>query len=248
MDTADVGQLLALISHEVQNPLGVMRGYLRLLDQRGPELSESHRFAITGALKASDRAVELLAQISLVAQLARQETPFNFQPAALSEVVADAVAAVVLPEDLRITLDMTRGTPVEVRADWNLLRLALTALISAVVRAQPSDASLIIGTTTQQRPGSTDAVEMGGADAVTLAAESASSVDRFRHDALGVVISVEVATADGDSEHPLDITRGGLGLDLPMAAALVAAHGGAVRERRNGARLRGVVVWLPLAE
>ena len=71
-------RILSLLSHELRGPLGVIRGYLRLLEQAGPELSDSHRQAVTAALKASDRAAELLDKASMLAQLQRQETPLAF--------------------------------------------------------------------------------------------------------------------------------------------------------------------------
>src|SRR5688500_8273026 len=99
MDIESVGRLLSLISHEVRGPVGVMRGYLRLLEQRGPELSDQQRHAVTGALKAGERAAELLAQVSLLAQVTRQETPFEFQPTALAEFLTAAAEAVSRPGD-----------------------------------------------------------------------------------------------------------------------------------------------------
>jgi signal transduction histidine kinase len=46
---------------------------------------------------------------------------------------------------------------------------------------------------------------------------------------------------------PLDTTRGGLGLDLPIAEAVVTSHGGHIAEIADGGRCVGVVVWLPVA-
>jgi signal transduction histidine kinase len=223
MDIENIGRLLSLISHEVRAPVGVMRGYLRLLEQRGPELSDQQRHAVSAALKAGERAAELLAQVSLLAQLARQETPFAFQPTALVEILGAATEGIALPEDqsrgAKVTLDLGPVTPREIRADWDLLRRALAALISAVVRAQAADVHVTI-----------------------------SARDDIRHDIPGVAIHIAAADTADATPQPLNETRGGLGLDLPMAAALVTAHRGEVHECRSGTQLVGVVVWLPLAE
>jgi hypothetical protein len=45
---------------------------------------------------------------------------------------------------------------------------------------------------------------------------------------------------------PLDLSRGGLGLELPIAAFVIDAHRGQVMERREQQRFVGVVVWLPI--
>lgn len=222
MDSQDVGRLLSLISHEVRGPLGVMRGYLRLLAQRNPELSEPHRQAVRGALRAGERAAELLGQISLLAQVSRGEAAFAFHATPLAEVVVAATAEVVLPEDPTVVLEVAADRAVTVAADANFLRMALTALISAVVRAQPSAAGVRVGT-----------------------------LDQHRNATPGVVIDIGVTDAidaTDASEHALDVTRAGLGLDLPIAAAVIAAHFGEVVERRRGTQLVAVVVWLPLAQ
>jgi hypothetical protein len=45
-------------------------------------------------------------------------------------------------------------------------------------------------------------------------------------------------------DRPLDLTRGGNGLLLPIAEAIVQAHGGRLRERWLGGRWSGFVVKL----
>ena len=219
MDSTDVGRLLSLISHEVRGPLGVMLGYLRLLEQRGPDLAEPHRQAVTAALRAGDRAAELLAQVSLLGQVARRETPLDLQVMAVADALSLAARAVRLPEDPKVTLTIATQASGAVRADAALLVAALTGVISAVVRAQPSDVAVIINTHEQPR-----------------------------NDAHGVAIHITVNDTESASEHPVDVTRGGLGLDLPVALAVVVAHGGELRERRSGTQLVGMVVWLPLAQ
>ena len=78
-------RLLSLISHELRGPLGVIRGYLRLLEQTGPELSDSHRQAVTAALKASDRAAELLTQTSMLASCNVRRRRWPCRPTPLSD-------------------------------------------------------------------------------------------------------------------------------------------------------------------
>ena len=221
MDTEKVGRLLSLIYHEVRGPLGVMRGYLRLLEQREPELTDQQRHAVAAALKAGDRATEVLAQLSLLAEMTRREMPLEFQSTGLAELLGAVAEGTALTpaHNPKATPAVAPVAPRQVRADWNLLRLALTGLVAAIVRAQPSDVPVTIGTR-----------------------------DDVRDDVPGVAIQIAAGDIADATEQPLDETRGGLGLDLPIAAAVITSHRGDVQEWRRGTRLVGMVVWLPLAE
>lgn len=213
----DLPRLLSLLSHELRSPLGVVRGYLRLLEQMDDTLSDRHRHAVDCALRASDRAAYLLDQASLLAQLRRHEIVLDFKSVALEAVVAAAADAVLLPSDPVVRVEVGTLGPRCVSADEALLSRALTTLISAVVRAQPRDTIVRITGQPQTKDGA------NGVDVSISSPERASTL----------------------REGPLDSTRGGLGLDLPIAESLAAAHRGQLRELRDGDRLAGVIVWLP---
>jgi signal transduction histidine kinase len=214
---ADSSALLSLLSHELRSPLGVIRGYLRLLDQQGEALSENHRAAIGKALSASERAAELLGQASTLAQLQKNETAIDLRPVAIGPLLRTAAASVRLPEDPRVMLEIADSTDFRVDADAALLRGALTALTSAVARAQATETTVRIAATREPLDGRA-----------------------------GVSIAI-APTGPAVHARELDITRGGLGLDLPIAAAVIAAHHGRVQELRDGDRYAGVVVWMPLS-
>src|SRR5688500_17698000 len=114
---ADSSARLSLLSHELRSPLGVIRGYLRLLDQQGEALSENHRAAIGKALSASERAAELLGQASTLAQLQKNETAIDLRPVAIGPLLRTAAASVRLPEDPRVMLEIADSTDFRVDAD-----------------------------------------------------------------------------------------------------------------------------------
>ena len=210
-------RVLSLLSHELRGPLGVIRGYLRLLEQTGPDLSDQHRQAVSAALKASDRAADLLTQTSMLAQLQRHETPFDFKRVAFKDIVAAAVEDVRLPRDPAVRLDVAEGPAALISADEALLRGAIATLCSAVVRAQAAETTLKLAVDEQARDG-----------------------------VAGVRLKIAADTSsEALTERPIDITRGGLGLDLPIAQHLIAAHHGEVSELGRGERFAGMVVWLP---
>jgi signal transduction histidine kinase len=219
MRAAEVGQLLSLISHEVRAPLGVMRGYLRMLEQQGTELSDQHRHAVTAAFKASERAAEVLNQVSALGRLHRHEITLSLAQRPLEPLLRDAIHHVVMPSDPIVTVHVGDVTNVSVMADGDFLRGAIAGLTTAVVRAQAVDARVYL-----------------------LAREDTRAGER------GVVITItamEALTAT-HTESALEISRGGLGLELPIAVFLIDAHRGLVFEQREQNRFVGVVIWLPV--
>lgn len=220
MTHEDFGRLLSLISHEVRAPLGVMRGYMRLLEQQGTELSESHRHAVAAALKAGERAAEILGQVSALARLQHDDARPALKPTPLEPLLRAAVHAVAMPPEPIVTVHVGDTPPVSVAADEDLLRLALAALTSAVVRAQAMDCRVYLLTHEEpldDRPG------------VTL-----------------TIATTDVVQAS-IQRVPLDLMRGGLGLDLPIAASIIAAHHGSVSEQRGHDRFAGIAAWVPRA-
>ena len=214
----ELGQMLSLLSHELRSPLGVMRGYLRLLDQQPTALSATHREAVAAALRASERCLELLAQASALAQIWRQEAPIARMPLALTAVLAPLAQAVHATTDQRLPVAVAPSPELQVSGDSRLLRTALSSLVVSVHRAQPEPLTVDV---------------------------SASAERRDERDGVAILIAPRGDTAGAGADAPLDLRRGGLGLELPMAAAIIEAHGGSVHERRAPNARMSVVVWFP---
>jgi signal transduction histidine kinase len=218
MTPEETARLLSLISHELRAPIGVIRGYLRLLEQRA-ELEPAVRDAVAAALRASARAADLLSEVSTLAQLGRGDAPFELKPVALDRLLRALADEVELPGDPTLRLELGDCQEVQVMADSPRLRAALTSLATAVVRVQAQSATARIGCC--QAKGKPDGCVV-----------EISRVDRP---------STDVTSQD------IDIARGGLGLELPIAAAIIAAHGGRITEQRVGTACVAMVVWLPCA-
>jgi K+-sensing histidine kinase KdpD len=215
----DAPRVLSLLSHELRGPLGVVRGYLRLLDQSAPELSEKSRQAIAGALRASDRMVEVLDEASLLVHFRAGDIRLDPKRVPLATIVHSAIQAAALPERSQVDLDSAALPAVTLDVDEARLRMALATFITAVARAQSNKVVVDI---------SAARTRLSGKPAVRL--------------------RVEARTLSGvqGSEVELNTTRGGFGLAIPIAALIIEGHGGRVRELRHGDRSAGLLVSLPV--
>ena len=215
----DTSNLLSLLSHELRGPLGVVRGYLRLITQSNEPLSERSKVAIDAALKASDRLASILDEASLLAHLRLGDVVLESKRLPLSSLLNAAVQASELPEGSTVTLDVAPVMTAALSADEARLRAALATLITAVARAQSRAVTVELSATPSR---------LGGKPAVRLR------------------IGPKTVSGVEATESDLNEKRGGFGLAIPIAATTIAAHGGRVRELHQGDRTAGLVVTLPL--
>ncbi len=211
-------RLLSHLSHELRAPLGVVRGYLRLLELSAGALDERQRKAVMAALEASSRAVTLVEEASELSRLLGGEAAFQRVTIPLSSLLHASVQAVELPEEPAVDLDVVEASNVIVTVDEVRVRAALVAFFTAIVRAQSRPVTVQV-TATRLR--------MSGRPAVRL------------------LVAPRTVSGLRARELPFDPARGGQGLQLAIAVAVVEAHGGDVRERSLGNRPAGLVVRLP---
>lgn len=205
---------LSLLAHELRAPLGVVRGYLRLLDQGGG-LDERQQKAVDGGSAGGDRMAALLDQASELARLLRGETIVEGRPVDVASLLEAAAAAAVLPSDPPVSLDITAPLGLAISGDPIRLVRALGAIITALARTSATPTTIELS-----------------------AAAHAEPLDR---------ISVRVAppgSAGADAVEP-NYGRGGQGLELVLAGAVIDAHDGRLEELQRDQRLHGFTVWLP---
>jgi signal transduction histidine kinase len=204
--------VLSLASHELRGPTGVVRGYLRLLEQDA-SLGERARRILGETTRATDRLVELLNEVSELAHLKDGRIKLTLRSMSLRSVLNQAVQAVEMPEGYTVDLDVVAPTDVRMRVDEARLRAAFCTLMLTLARAQSGNPALELrlskGRTTSQ------------------------IVVQPRSLGRGTVV-----------DQPVDFKRGGTGLQLPIADAVVQAHGGRLRERWIAGRWAGFVVKL----
>ncbi len=136
--------VLSAASHELRGPLGVARGYLRLLVQGG-ELDARASKAVQEATRATDRMADLLDELSAYARWARGDARLMRGPVPLHDVLTRAVTASRLPSSPSVTVTLEVPPDVNVDADRDQLSTACAHLISALARAQVGDTELTLG-------------------------------------------------------------------------------------------------------
>lgn len=212
MPDATLAALLSLASHELRQPTGVVRGYLRVLDQ-DPTINQRVRKISGEATRAADRIVELLDEIGELAKLKEASVRLNLKSMSLRSVMNQAVQAVVLPASHDVELDVVAPVDVRMRVDESRLRTAVCTLIYVLARAQTGAATIDL----------------------RLVKTPVSS---------SIVVTPRTLGRGKIVDQPLDLTRGGSGLLLPIADAIIQAHGGKLRERWVAGRWSGFVVKL----
>lgn len=214
MGNAALSTVLSLASHELRGPTGVVRGYLKMLDQ-DPALGERPRRLIGEATRAADRLVALLDEIGELARLKEGAVGLTLRSMSIRSLLAQAVQAVTLPAGHDVELDVAGPVDVRLRIDEKRLRAVFETLVFTLARAQAGAATIEL----------------------RLVKGRASTV---------VTVTLRSLAHGAIVDRAPDLSRGGAGLQLPIAEAVVQAHGGRLRERWIAGRWAGFVVKLDL--
>lgn len=212
MPDAAIAALLSLTSHELRQPTGLVRGYLRTLEQ-DPTLTQRTRKVIGEATQSADRLVALLDEVGELARYKDRAVQLTFKSLSLRSVLNQAVQAVDLPDSHDVELDVLAPSDVRRRMDEARMRTAFGTLIYVLARAQTGAATI---------------------DLRLIKTKNSAYVWVTPRSLLrGKII-----------DQPIDVTRGGSGMRLPIAEAIVLAHGGKLRERWIAGRWSGFIVRL----
>jgi PAS domain S-box-containing protein len=206
-------EFLAILGHELRNPLAPIVTALELMRLRGDDASMPERQIINRQVRHLTRLVEDLLDVSRIAEgkidLRRRITEIADIVSAAVETVRPSIAerrqqlSVAVPDTgLRVDGDVTR-----------LVQVVGNVLSNASKYTPP-----------------------GGH--IGLAAEAAGDVVEVRVRDTGIGISADMLPRIFDlfaqESHALDRAAGGLGLGLTIVRSLVRLHGGTVEARSDG--------------
>jgi PAS domain S-box-containing protein len=137
---AQLGELAAIVAHEVRNPLAGIRGSLQVLATRLPG-SMREREIIGAMVERIDALNERVRDILLFAGSSRAK----LQPVTVATVLADVVASAraAVPDAPVVQL---AGEPIVVRADPEMLRELLLNLLMNACQASAGGAAISVMT------------------------------------------------------------------------------------------------------
>ena len=222
-------EFIAVLSHELRNPLAAMRASLYVLEH-APAAGD----AALQARGAIDRQVQHLARmvddLLDVTRIARNKIALQRKTIDLREVVRETV------EDHRIHLEQTGvrielelvDRPVYVNADPARIAQVAANLVSNAAKFTPS----------------------GGKATITVSSEGESrAVLRVVDTGIGIdpALLPKLFVPFTQADRTLDRAGGGLGLGLALVKGLVELHGGEVEAHSGGAgKGTEIIVRLPL--
>jgi signal transduction histidine kinase len=220
-------EFLAMLGHELRNPLAPIVTALHLMRVRGAGTLERERAVVERQVSHLMRLVDDLLDVS---RAARGDLRLGRAPVELSAIVADAieVAGLLIEErKQRLTVSVPRAGLV-VDADRERLAQVITNLLDNAAKYTPP----------------------GGHVMVTAGAEGDHIVLQVADDGAGIAPDLlpRVFDAFTQGRQGLDRKQGGLGLGLAIARQLIAGHGGTIEARSEGpGRGTMMVVRLPCA-
>lgn len=218
---ATIGTMVAKFGHELGNPLNGMSLTIQLLEQRLrkqlPALDEQVTSTLTRLKTEISRLNSLLQDFR---SLSRKET-YNFQPAQLAELVAEAIE-IELPEyaERGVTVDRQFAPDLpKVRIDIDKIKQVILNLAKNAVEAMPNGGKLLFA---------------GSAGATALTLEVTDS---------GAGIPAEI-----DIFEPFFTTKSfGTGIGMTIVRQILAAHGGSISYKSEAGKGTTFTVRLPVA-
>ena len=218
-------QFVADASHELRNPLAIIRTNVdvALADPRADP--EDLRHTMVVVKRASDRMARLVDDLLALAR--RQEPILEHEPVDLGAAVAEASDDFVVPAAARnIVLDRAIAPGVVVTGDRDALKRAVANLLENAVRLAPPGSRIRLATGSEDDQAWIAVADEGPG----IAPEDQPHVfDRFWR--------ADKARSRAD---------GGTGLGLAIVRQIAESHGGHIRLQSKVGVGSSFVIWLPV--
>jgi signal transduction histidine kinase/ActR/RegA family two-component response regulator len=219
-------QFLAMLGHELRNPLGAIVASVQLMERKHPGVAVAERRVIHRQADLLSRLVDDLLDVSRVTsgKIALERRTVDLGDLLARCVSSHAAAA----KEVNVALALSAEAAVCVKGDPVRLEQVVHNLLTNAVKYTPSGGRVDVGLA---RRG--DEAELSVADTGV---------------GMGAEILPRVFDLFTQADETLDRAHGGLGIGLTLVRSLVDLHGGSVRAESAG-RGRGstFVVRLPTA-
>ena len=210
-------EFLAMLAHELRNPLAPIRNAVHLLRQNGADPAVLLRQHDIIERQVAHMA-RLLDDLLDVSRITHGKIEMRMRPLALADVLAQAIeTADPLIQGRRHRLEYAPpSATLSVEGDFDRLAQALGNLLANAAKY----------------------TEMGGRIWLEAAGEGGEVVIRVRDTGIGIAPEMlpRIFELFTQADRSLDRAQGGLGIGLTMARALVQLHGGTIEARSAGPR------------
>ena len=208
-------QFLAMLSHELRNPLNAIVSAASLLEI-GETPRETVLYAEEIIRRQSAHMARLLDELLDVSRMTQNKMQLSKQPLDLRQIVDDAVSA-VRPRLENASLDFTcriSDEPLPVNGDPARLQQALTNLLDNATKYTPS----------------------GGHIWLSMQPENGCAVVRVKDNGIGIEPSMLHAVFDlfVQTGRTLDRSGGGMGVGLTLVRSIARLHDGDVTVHSDG--------------
>jgi two-component system CheB/CheR fusion protein len=209
-------EFLAMLSHELRNPLAPIMTSVYLLRERAPDNDPVVREAREMIERQAQRMKHLLDGLLDIARLALNRIELHKVPMELGEVVARAV------ETSRPTLDELRHE-LTIAADPQPM-----PMLADPVRLEQTVAALLSNAARFSDP--------GGRISITVGRDAGHAVVRVRDSGVGMEPEMLERAFElfAQADQGLARTAGGLGIGLALARSLARLHGGTLEGLSEG--------------
>jgi len=221
-------EFIAVLSHELRNPLAPISHSLYILDRAEPGGEQAERAKRVIARQVA-QLFDLVNDLLEVTRITHNKIQLQKEPIELNEVAHRAV------EDLHSVFEQAA------------VQLELTPAPNPIALfADRTRASQILSNLLQNSAKFTD---KGGHTRVVVAVEGQDAVVRVTDDGVGMSRETldRLFQPFSQAQQLIDRSKGGLGLGLALVKALVELHGGTVSARSEGlGRGSEFIVRLPM--
>jgi PAS domain S-box-containing protein len=207
-------EFLAMLGHELRNPLGALASAVRILDH--PERSPNHMAHARAIIdRQIDRLSHLVDDLVDASRVTSSKMRLSRRPLDLSQVVEETIEVLRtrgLLERHQLTFN---GSQAWIDADETRIEQIVTNLIGNALKFTPP----------------------GGAITVTARGEGQRALLAVKDTGVGIPADVLPTIFDlfVQGERSLDRSQGGLGIGLTLVRRLVELHGGSVQASSDGA-------------
>jgi signal transduction histidine kinase len=229
-ESRQAGADLKLASHELRAPLGIVRGYVSMIQDGTLGAVGDEVASVLPLVRAKiDEMNRLIDEMLETARLDDGALALDLRPLDLREVVADAGRALepLLGQGHRLTTSIPPGGPVTVRGDRARLSMVVTNLVHNAIKYSPA----------------------GGEVCVLCVAGDATARVSVRDHGVGIgpADMGRLFTRFGRILTPATERIPGTGLGLYLARDLARRHGGDIEVASEPGRGSTFTLRLPLA-